>query len=66
MNGLFRQSVEIGFAEHTIRIRLRSFVQDGTVDDESLINEIQLPVLAESKRKKNFALNKKFNFIHRI
>ena len=66
VNGLFRQSVETGLADDTIRMRLRSFLQDPTVDDESLINEMQLAVLAESERKKKFTLSTKVKKVNEI
>ena len=66
VNGLFRQSVETGLADDTIRMRLRSFLQDAAVDDESLINEMQLAVLAETERKKKFALSAKVKKVNEI
>ena len=66
VNLLFRQSVETGLADDTIRMRLRSFLQDATVDDESLINEMQLAVLAESERKKKFTLSTKLKKVNEI
>ena len=66
VNGLFRQSVETGLLDDTIRIRLRSYLQDATIDDESLINEMQLAILAESERKKKFALSAKIRKVNEI
>ena len=66
MSGLFCQSVETGLADDTIRMRLHPFLQDVTVNDENLINEMQLAVIAEAERKKKFALStkvKRFNEI---
>eukprot|EP00112_Aurelia_sp_Birch-Aquarium-sp1_P009685 Seg2108.5 transcript_id=Seg2108.5/GoldUCD/mRNA.D3Y31 product="hypothetical protein" protein_id=Seg2108.5/GoldUCD/D3Y31 len=66
VSGLFRQSVETGLVDDAIRMRLRSFLQDATVDDENLINEMQLAVLAESERKKKFALSTKVKKVNEI
>ena len=42
-----------------IRGRIRPYLQNSSVDDEELINQMQLAVLAGSERKKKFGLQKK-------
>ena len=52
VTGLFRRSVETGLLSDVIRGRIRPYLQNSSVDDEELINQMQLAVLAESERKK--------------
>ena len=56
VTGLFRRSVETGLLSDAIRGRIRPYLQNSSVDDEELINQMQSAVLAESERKKKFGL----------
>ena len=49
-----------------IRGRIRPYLQNSNVDDEELINQVQLAVLAESERKKKFGLQNKASKVNEI
>ncbi|XP_065071957.1 uncharacterized protein LOC135696488 [Rhopilema esculentum] len=66
VTGLFRQSVETGLLSDAIRGRIRPYLQNSNVDDEELINQMQLAVLAESERKKKFGLQNKASKVNEI
>ena len=66
VTGLFRRSVETGLLSDAIRGRIRPYLQNSSVDDEELINQMQLAVLAESERKKKFGLQNKASKVNEI
>ena len=66
VTGLFRRSVETGLLSDAIRGRKRPYLQNSSVDDEELINQMQLAVLAESERKKKFGLQNKASKVNEI
>ena len=66
VTGLFRRSVETGLLSDAIRGRIRPYLQNSNVDDEELINQMQLAVLAESERKKKFGLQNKASKVNEI
>ena len=66
VTGLFRRSMETGLLSDAIRGRIKPYLQNSRVDDEELINQMQLAVLAESERKKKFGLQNKASKVSEI
>ena len=66
LNELFRRSVETELADDNIRMQLRSLLQDANIDDETSINEMQVAALADTERKKKFALSTKVKSVYEI
>ena len=66
VTGLFRPLVETGLLNDAIRGRIRPYLQNSSVDDEELINQMQLAVLAESERKKKFGLQNKASKVNEV
>ena len=58
--------METGLLSDAIRGRIRPYLQNSNVDDEELINQVQLAVLAESERKKKFGLQNKASKVNEI
>ena len=47
-------------------MQLRSLLQDANIYDETLINEMQVAVLADAERKKKFTLSTKVESLNEI
>ena len=66
ITGLFRRSVETSLWSGAIRGCIRPYLQNSSVDDEELINQMQLAVLVESERKKKFGFQNKASKVNEI